>query len=121
MIAGMPPTALPPVVDATVRRYLGVADLLLPGRVVGFYLIGSVALGAFRPGRSDIDFVAVLDDGLDGGELRRLRAVHAAAGLRTVTAALARGEVTLPFRDVGTRARTTAAFVLEVVESAARL
>lgn len=96
MIAGMPPTALPPAVDAAVRRYLGVADRLLPGRVVGFYLVGSVALGAFRPGRSDIDFVAVLDGGLDGSELRRLRAVHVAAGLRSGTTALARGQVTFP-------------------------
>jgi hypothetical protein len=33
-------------------------------------------LGAFRYGRSDIDFVAILDGGLDDTELRRLSAVH---------------------------------------------
>lgn len=33
--------------------YLRLADRLLPGRVVGFYLVGSAALDSFRPGRSD--------------------------------------------------------------------
>ena len=35
-------------------------DHVLPGRVAGFYLVGSVALGAFRARRSDIDLVAVI-------------------------------------------------------------
>ena len=43
-----------------VQRYLRLADRLLPGMITGFYVTGSVALGAYRPGRSDIDFVAVL-------------------------------------------------------------
>jgi hypothetical protein len=51
-------------------------DRALPGRVAGFYVVGSVCLGAFREGRSDIDFVAVIDGGLDPLELRRLRGVH---------------------------------------------
>ena len=49
-----------------------------PESVTGFYLVGSVALGAYRPGRSDVDFVAVLDvdDGqpLAARDARRLRA-----------------------------------------------
>ena len=52
---------VPADVRRTVERYLGVADRLLPDRITGFYLVGSVALDAYRPGRSDIDFVAVLD------------------------------------------------------------
>jgi hypothetical protein len=44
--------------------------------VEGFYVVGSVCLGAFRDGRSDIDFVAIVDGRLDTRELRRLRAVH---------------------------------------------
>jgi hypothetical protein len=44
--------------------------------VEGFYVVGSVCLGAFREGRSDIDFVAILNGALEPGELRRLRAIH---------------------------------------------
>jgi hypothetical protein len=60
--------------------YLTLADRLVPGRVVGLYLVGSAALGGFRPGRSDIDFVAVVDGQLDARELRRLRYLHIVAG-----------------------------------------
>ncbi|MBO0694023.1 MAG: DUF4111 domain-containing protein, partial [Acidimicrobiaceae bacterium] len=70
-----------------VGRYLRLADLWLPGRVTGWYLVGSLALDAFRPGRSDVDFVAVLDRELSPGELRRLRVVHASAGLVNAAAA----------------------------------
>ncbi len=65
----------PPVADR-VDDLLGRLDRALPGRVEGFYVVGSTCLGAFRVGRSDIDFVAIADGGLDAAELRRLRAVH---------------------------------------------
>jgi hypothetical protein len=39
--------------------YLALADRHAPGLVEGLYLQGSVALGDYRPGVSDIDFVAV--------------------------------------------------------------
>lgn len=77
-------------------RYLRVADRLLPGRITGFYLVGSAALGAWRPDRSDVDFVAVLDEPLDRSGLRRLRAVHLATAGRSATGALARGRLSLP-------------------------
>jgi hypothetical protein len=52
-------------------------DRALPGRIDGFYVVGSVCLGAFRLGRSDVDFVATVADGeLDAGERRRLRRIH---------------------------------------------
>jgi predicted nucleotidyltransferase len=69
-------SSLPPVVEVAVARYLGVLDRWLPDRIHGFYVVGSTALGAFRPGRSDVDFVAVLDRRLDDAELRRLRLAH---------------------------------------------
>lgn len=71
--------------------YLRLADRLLPGRIVGFYLVGSTALGAFRPGRSDIDFVAVVDPDLTGDELRRLRVLHVLAGSRSGMGSIRRG------------------------------
>lgn len=67
---------LPPAVAARVDDLLERLDRALPGRMEGFYIVGSVCLGAFREGRSDIDFVAIVDGVLDPGELRRLRAVH---------------------------------------------
>lgn len=63
---------LPAIVHLAVDRYLKALDRALPGRIGGFYVVGSVALGDFQPGRSDIDFVAVVTQALDATELRRL-------------------------------------------------
>jgi hypothetical protein len=71
---------LPAEVSETVGRFLHTLDRVIPGRVEGFYLIGSTALGAFRQGRSDIDFVAVLAKQLQPGELRELRRTVQASG-----------------------------------------
>ncbi|WP_052423554.1 nucleotidyltransferase domain-containing protein [Nonomuraea candida] len=48
-----------PKIDAIVETYLSVADAEAPGLVEGLYLEGSAALGDYRPGTSDVDFVAV--------------------------------------------------------------
>ena len=56
-----------------VGRYLRRVDRAIPGAIQGFYVVGSTALGAFRPGRSDVDFVAVLADRLGAADLNRLR------------------------------------------------
>lgn len=77
-------------------QYLAVADRMLPQRIVGFYLVGSTALGAYRDGRSDIDFIAVLDRRLSDGELRRIRLAQLASNLRTAPRALLHGHVALP-------------------------
>jgi hypothetical protein len=85
---------LPQEVVIACRRYLGWADRLLPGRIIGFYVVGSAALGGFRPGRSDIDFVAVLDRPLGRAELSRLSYTHAVvAGRTSWTSLLQRGSV----------------------------
>ena len=77
-------------------RYLRTADRFLPGRVIGFYLIGSTALGAFRPGRSDLDFVAVVDGPFSAREMARVRAVHLAAAAGSGWRAATRGYVSMP-------------------------
>ncbi|RJL36123.1 aminoglycoside adenylyltransferase domain-containing protein [Bailinhaonella thermotolerans] len=61
-------------------RYLAAADREAPGLVEGFHLVGSVALGAFREGSSDVDFVAVVPAPPGPAEVAALRRVH--AGLR---------------------------------------
>lgn len=67
---------LPGEVSATMSAYARLVDEKLPGRICGLYLIGSVALGDYQPGRSDIDFVAVSDTALQLPELKTLRQVH---------------------------------------------
>ena len=61
------------MIDAA-ASYLEIADRHVPGLVQGLYLVGSIALGDYRPGVSDIDFVAVT-----GGppDVARVRGIHA--------------------------------------------
>lgn len=81
---------LPPEAGAVVSTYLDRVDRALPGRVEGFYVVGSTAQGAFRPGRSDVDFVALVPDGLTRDELRRLRLVHRRQFASTLVRAVTR-------------------------------
>jgi hypothetical protein len=93
---------LPGGVGAPVGRYLRQVDMAIPGAIHGFYVVGSIALGAFRPGRSDVDFVAVLGDRLFGDRWRPM-----------IDEALAywRGDLTAePFRLAGRRQRESARF-----------
>lgn len=59
-----------------VEDLLARLDRELPGQIKGFYVVGSTCLGAFRDGRSDVDFVAILTGELDADEADRLRAIH---------------------------------------------
>ncbi len=67
---------LPCEVLATMSAYARLVDDKLPERIRGLYLSGSLALGDYQPGRSDIDFVAVSDSALQPSELGMLRLVH---------------------------------------------
>lgn len=97
---------LPQPVHRAVHRYLRLFDRFVPGRLVGLYVVGSTAYGAFVEGRSDIDLVGVLDRRPDRSELRRMRAVQLLSGAATSPPMLLRGRVNLP----GT---VNATFVLE--------
>ncbi|MDX6279241.1 MAG: hypothetical protein QOH03_312 [Kribbellaceae bacterium] len=65
---------LPAEVSGTTTRYLELIDQALPGQVIGFYLTGSIPLGDFRRGFSDIDGVVVVASPLT--ELSLVREVH---------------------------------------------
>jgi nucleotidyltransferase-like protein len=54
---GAPP-GLPADVREATQRHLAALDATAPGLVASLYLTGSVALGDYQPGRSDIDFMA---------------------------------------------------------------
>ncbi|MEO3809200.1 aminoglycoside adenylyltransferase domain-containing protein [Sphaerisporangium sp. B11E5] len=68
--------SLDPLVADTVGAYLEDVDAQAPGLVEGLYLVGSVALGDFRPRVSDVDFVAVTSVRLDDPALATLAGVH---------------------------------------------
>lgn len=72
---------VPVAVERIVRGYLNSFDRVLPSRLEAFYLVGSIALGAFRPSRSDIDFVAVISGACNGKELQSLRALNLLASV----------------------------------------
>lgn len=74
---------LPDEVRGPVAAYAADLDRLLPGRVVGLYVVGSVALGAYRVDRSDIDLVGVLDGAVGPAEVRGLRRLHVRSAVRT--------------------------------------
>lgn len=82
-----------PDLDRNTSRYLAVADRLLPGRIRGFYLVGSAALGAWRPDLSDIDFIAVVEGEVP---LRRLRALHVLGNLTAAVRAAGRADPAIP-------------------------
>lgn len=66
---------IPPHAWSRAQRYLEVADATLSASVAGCYLVGSAALGDYRPGRSDVDLVLVVDAApgeIGAGVLRRL-------------------------------------------------
>jgi hypothetical protein len=66
------------VVPSEVEEYLAALDAALPDRVEAVYLTGSVALGDYQPGVSDIDLVVVLDTAPSPGDVAALRAIHEA-------------------------------------------
>ncbi|SMD18528.1 nucleotidyltransferase domain-containing protein [Kibdelosporangium aridum] len=77
--------------EQIVNRYLAVADRLIPGRISGFYVVGSAALGAWHADTSDIDFVAVLN-----GPAKQLPALHILGNLATAWRALLRRQPHIP-------------------------
>jgi hypothetical protein len=66
------------MIDDATRAYLDAADRVLPGYVRGLYLVGSAALGAWQPGRSDIDTVILTARPAGADDLAVLAAIHAA-------------------------------------------
>lgn len=85
----MPPHFL----ERNVTRYLAVADRVLPGRITGFYLVGSAALDAWRPDLSDIDFIAFVGGATPAN---RLRALHVLGNLTVAGRAVARADPAIP-------------------------
>lgn len=74
----MPTTrSLPPDAQSALDEYLANLDEALPGLYRGIYLTGSLALGDWQPGRSDLDILVVTNRQLTDADLDALAAVHA--------------------------------------------
>ncbi len=58
------------------QALLATLDRMLPGRINGFLVTGSAVLGDWRPGVSDLDFLALGDTRLERGELSVLPRLH---------------------------------------------
>lgn len=58
-------SSIPPAVDAVVRAHLDAVDDACPGLIVAMHLTGSVALGDYQPGASDLDAVCLVDHPLE--------------------------------------------------------
>ena len=67
-------------VNAILHMLLEGVRAALGEMLVGLYLHGSLALGDFDPASSDVDFIAVTQDGLPSDAVERLRAMHEALG-----------------------------------------
>jgi hypothetical protein len=59
-----------------VEAYLQAVDGEAPGLVEGLYVVGSVALGEFRPHTSDVDFLAVTSRPVDAAAAAALARAH---------------------------------------------
>lgn len=81
--------------ERNARRFLTFADRVFGDRLVGFYVVGSAALGGFLPDRSDLDFVAVIEPTAEG-DCRRARLAQIGSGARTGVPAFLRGRTAGP-------------------------
>lgn len=50
---------IPAIANEICGRFHAAFEARCPGRLRGLYLVGSIALDDFQPGRSDVDFVSV--------------------------------------------------------------
>ena len=76
----MDPTTPYPDVNRVLHQLLQQARPILGSQFVGMYLYGSLALGDFQPGRSDVDFVVVTEGPLAQETVARLELLHEELG-----------------------------------------
>lgn len=68
--------AVPVEARSAIDSYLDRLDGALPGVCEDIYLTGSIALGDWRPGRSDLDFLAVTTRRLTDADIEVLARLH---------------------------------------------
>ncbi len=70
------PSRIPGLLEPLLQAFVKRLEQDAPGLVGAFYLVGSVALDAFNPQHSDIDFVAVLGRPAGAGDVEKLLEIH---------------------------------------------
>ena len=83
-------TRVPRLIQPLLTEYLDLTEKEVPGLIDAFYLQGSVALDAFNPHLSDVDFVAVLNHPASAVDLRQLSQIHQTIAAKYPLWALAR-------------------------------
>jgi hypothetical protein len=68
--------ALPESVQPVLSDYIALVHEELPGLLTGVYLQGSLALNAFNPGLSDVDFISITSRRCAAADIDSLRAIH---------------------------------------------
>ncbi|HDR4874288.1 nucleotidyltransferase domain-containing protein [Bacillus thuringiensis] len=69
--------ALPTEVQQLMERYtVELKEIFLDEKIVGVYIYGSIALGAFHKETSDVDFVTVISDSVNEAEKQQLVELH---------------------------------------------
>ncbi|MBZ0302051.1 MAG: nucleotidyltransferase domain-containing protein [Anaerolineae bacterium] len=69
-------TELPSAVEPLLADYRTLLERELPGLMAGLYVHGSIALEAFNPGFSDVDFITVVSRRCNFDDLQRLAKIH---------------------------------------------
>jgi hypothetical protein len=70
------PAEVPRSVQHVLNEYIALVHDALPGLLAGVYLHGSLALGAFDPTRSDIDFIAITNRRCTATDIDALCTIH---------------------------------------------
>jgi Domain of unknown function (DUF4111) len=70
------PAVIPQSVQQVLDEYTALIHEQLPGLLAGVYLHGSLALGAFDPRLSDIDFISITSRRCSATDIDSLRAIH---------------------------------------------
>lgn len=67
---------MPEIVNEILNEYFELVESRLPNMLEAYYIFGSISLGAFNYGVSDIDFVAVMNREITEGDLKILKEIH---------------------------------------------
>lgn len=67
---------LPALAQVTANTHIAMLERALPGRLAGYWVVGSAALGDFVSGKSDVDFVAFTAGPLAPEDTETLRRIH---------------------------------------------
>ena len=67
---------IPQPIQAILHHYISVFQKQIPETLEGLYIHGSIALEAYIPESSDIDFIAVINRQLTEAEIKKLAKIH---------------------------------------------